>query len=45
MTVLHVPHSLDGGSSNIGIQGYLAHEKTHPPRTLPWPMPGILWGS
>jgi len=26
-------------------QGYLAHKKTHPPRTLPYPMPSVLGGS
>ena len=27
------------------VQGYLAHTKTHPPRTLPYPMPRVLGGS
>jgi len=29
----------------IHVQGYLAHKKTHPPRTLPKPMPSVLGGS
>ena len=24
-----------GGGGVVGLQGYLAHKKTHPPRTLP----------
>ena len=24
-----------GGRSALAVQGYLAHKKTHPPRTLP----------
>ena len=35
-----LPHSLDSGTPTsrarpAGVQGYLTHKKTHPPRTLP----------